>query len=57
LRQQSVKRVQVNELSTDEKRQQVREFVEDTPDNPGRFRIILRKRVDGFSPVLLGCTE
>ena len=36
--ERSGKLTQVCELNTDEKREQVREFVEDTPDNPGTRR-------------------
>ena len=43
---ESVKRTQLSKVNTDEKRERVREFVEDTLDTP-------RDPVDGFT----GCTR
>ena len=46
---ESVKRTQLSKVNTDEKREQVREFIEDTPDKPGTRRPV--------SPRVLGDTE
>jgi hypothetical protein len=44
---ESVKRTQLSKVNTDEKREQVREIVEDTPDRDRRT----------VSPLVLGDTE
>jgi hypothetical protein len=46
---ESVKRTQLSKVNTDEKREQVREFVEDTPDKPGTRRPV--------SPRVLGDSQ
>ena len=38
--QKNGKLTEVGEVNTDEKREQVREYVEDTPDNPGTRRTV-----------------